>query len=542
MNPPLVKQSNPAAGANSPGGTQSLSATSSVALIVDAIKLRDEAGLGALYDRGAQDVYAYAFSVKGNKDSAEDVVEESFWLAWEWIESYSPASMPIERWLLAVAGKVMGVEDQAVPASVDGLGAVAPFNKGRSAGIRSRLFARAHSHRDGKMAVVRRSAEAPPPRIQKRQRWVDTVGQAAALTQGVSADRSSDGANPVNAVEDSSKSAEPLVASQDPSTTAQSVAPTEAGSGLTPPGSVLPVEIKPGLTPPEAVLPEAGSGWTQLEAFPGLVSSEAVSAPTPPAEIPAATDEMGSDELGSNELHKELRKEQPKSPPRVSIPGETSTDLEIFNFRRNDTQQFAAVQKEDVKPVSKKAVEKQKSSSPVKTISWLIFSAAVGCVVYFAQEYRFNQTSVAETASVASNDSIAILLTRVSQMESEIAKARAGESAVLSQHARVIDLMNYSSRDAQGKVLWNQESGEWQVRLYNFRQPKEGSEFVLWAVANGLASPVNLTKIVQQTDGNFEAVGNGVIQPSQFVRVMITEEPIGANAQTPTGSVVLAGR
>lgn len=535
MNPPLVKQSNPAAGANSSGGTQNLSATSSVASIVDAIKLRDEAGLGALYDRGAQDVYAYAFSVKGNKDSAEDVVEESFWLAWEWIESYSPASMPIERWLLAVAGKVMGVEDQTVPASVDGLGAMAPFNKGRSAGIRSRLFARAHSHRDGKMAVVRRSADAPPPRIQKRQRWVDTVGQAAALTQGVSTDRSSDGANSVaNSVANSSNVAE------DSSNSSQTSPPSQ---DFSPPSqSVASAEVRPGLIPPESVPPEAGSGWTQLEAFPGLVSSEAVSAPTPPAEIPAATDELGSDELGSNELHKELRKEQPKSPPRVSIPGETSTDLEIFNFRRNDTQQFAAVKKEDVKPVSRKAVEKHKSSSPVKTILWLIFSAAVGCVVYFAQEYRFNQTSVAETASVASNDSIAILLTRVSQMESEIAKARAGESAALSQHARVIDLMNYSSRDAQGKVLWNQESGEWQVRLYNFRQPKEGSEFVLWAVANGLASPVNLTKIGQQTDGNFEAVGNGVIQPSQFVRVMITEEPIGANAQTPTGSVVLAGR
>lgn len=123
----------------------------------------DEAALGALYDQWSHALYSLVLSLLGDPDEAEDVVEETFWHAWQNAGSYEPSSGAVSTWLLTMgrrrtldrlrardATTSTMVTDLGHDDSHDHLEAAPParMNPGRSAGIRSRLVMRARAERE----------------------------------------------------------------------------------------------------------------------------------------------------------------------------------------------------------------------------------------------------------------------------------------------------------------------------------------------------------------------------------------------------------
>lgn len=70
--------------------------------VVRRIASGDETALAALFDRWAPLVYSLVVRILRDADSAEDVVEETFWEAWQHAGSYDPACCTVRAWLLTL--------------------------------------------------------------------------------------------------------------------------------------------------------------------------------------------------------------------------------------------------------------------------------------------------------------------------------------------------------------------------------------------------------------------------------------------------------
>ncbi len=62
----------------------------------------DEAALGALYDQWSHALYSLVVNLLRDPDEAEDVVEETFWQAWQNADSYEPSGGAVSTWLLTM--------------------------------------------------------------------------------------------------------------------------------------------------------------------------------------------------------------------------------------------------------------------------------------------------------------------------------------------------------------------------------------------------------------------------------------------------------
>lgn len=156
-------------------GSVAISTSDRSTVLIDRFLKRDTDALGELYDQWVNHVYTYAFDLTGNKDIAEDRVEDTFWLAWEWSYSYDRALDNILGWILQITAKLeaqrRGVPAHEVAGEVDlfthNIAEDSPpdraINPGRSAGIRSRLISRAISTREGKISVVDIPGLEKPP-------------------------------------------------------------------------------------------------------------------------------------------------------------------------------------------------------------------------------------------------------------------------------------------------------------------------------------------------------------------------------------------
>ena len=78
-------------------------ATTDDAAIVRRMATRDEGALAALYDQWMQAVYSLAMHLLRDADEAEDVVEETFWQAWQRAGTYDSARGTVRSWLLTMA-------------------------------------------------------------------------------------------------------------------------------------------------------------------------------------------------------------------------------------------------------------------------------------------------------------------------------------------------------------------------------------------------------------------------------------------------------
>ena len=66
------------------------------------IQARDQQALGALYDRLAPLLNAILFRVLGDRQEAEEVLEETFWQVWSNAASYDPRRGPVDGWVISI--------------------------------------------------------------------------------------------------------------------------------------------------------------------------------------------------------------------------------------------------------------------------------------------------------------------------------------------------------------------------------------------------------------------------------------------------------
>lgn len=71
--------------------------------LVCGVRQGQEAALTALYDRHAGHVYAVAIRILGDRELAEEVVQDTFLNCWNRVETYQPARGRIGAWLIGVA-------------------------------------------------------------------------------------------------------------------------------------------------------------------------------------------------------------------------------------------------------------------------------------------------------------------------------------------------------------------------------------------------------------------------------------------------------
>ena len=73
------------------------------AALVAAVAAGSEAALAELYDRHADAVHAAALRLLGDRQGAEDVVQEAFLTLWNRADRFDPALGSLAAWLLTVA-------------------------------------------------------------------------------------------------------------------------------------------------------------------------------------------------------------------------------------------------------------------------------------------------------------------------------------------------------------------------------------------------------------------------------------------------------
>jgi RNA polymerase sigma-70 factor (ECF subfamily) len=73
------------------------------AQIVRRMAAGDADALGSLYDRWAGRVHSLAFSIVRSTPDAEEVVEETFWQAWQQASRFDAARGNVAAWLLTIA-------------------------------------------------------------------------------------------------------------------------------------------------------------------------------------------------------------------------------------------------------------------------------------------------------------------------------------------------------------------------------------------------------------------------------------------------------
>ena len=71
--------------------------------IVQRMAGGDSGALGEFYDRWSDAVYTAAFSIVGVAEDAEEVVEDTFWQAWNQASRFEVSRGQVRAWLLTIA-------------------------------------------------------------------------------------------------------------------------------------------------------------------------------------------------------------------------------------------------------------------------------------------------------------------------------------------------------------------------------------------------------------------------------------------------------
>lgn len=94
--------SDTAATANSAALARDVNAAADIAL-VEAVSRGDEAALGQLFERHASLLVGLALRILGNREDAEEVVQETFVHAWRNARTYDANRSAVSTWLVLVA-------------------------------------------------------------------------------------------------------------------------------------------------------------------------------------------------------------------------------------------------------------------------------------------------------------------------------------------------------------------------------------------------------------------------------------------------------
>lgn len=408
--------------------------------IIARLRKREEAALGDFYDRWVQQVYSFTFEMTQNKDLAEDLVEETFWFAWEWIDSYDSIGGSVQVWLIGIARECRGGAGQESEWNGESSISKTPLhmiNRGRSAGIRSRLLDRAAS-RDGKIAVVRR-AGALPPRPIPPAKAVQAVGTVHKTEE-----------SGVNAAHEDSDS--------------------------------------PKAEPDSSVFADQPSLFSETKLSTSVVEPEVFVAPAELTDSSPEEDQI----ITSHMAHPGIKSEKAGNGVSAS-----------------------------------------------RVLVWLTLTVLIAGGAFAAQEWRIRKME--ETFQIERASREALNTRRISALETLVAQRDQKITAISGEDVRIVNLTNYSARgQVLARVFWDQSAGEWNLKVYNIRQPKPGHLFQLWAVSSGASTPMSLGVFVPDEEGRAEIRYVQGMEKGVFVRAMISEEP-DPGSVTPTGSIVLAG-
>ncbi|WP_322513129.1 sigma-70 family RNA polymerase sigma factor [Chloroflexus sp.] len=72
-------------------------------LLIDLIVQREEAALGALYDRYASLVYAIALRITGDRQTAEEVMQDVFQNVWQTAGGFRQQTGAVSGWMIGIA-------------------------------------------------------------------------------------------------------------------------------------------------------------------------------------------------------------------------------------------------------------------------------------------------------------------------------------------------------------------------------------------------------------------------------------------------------
>ena len=173
-----------------------------------------------------------------------------------------------------------------------------------------------------------------------------------------------------------------------------------------------------------------------------------------------------------------------------------------------------------------------------RTINWYAIAATVALILTGAQlmrvtrernQMRSRVAVNADTTTIApANDSMSTML---SQKDSMIA-------AMTGPDVKVVPLMNQSSRQPLGRVMWNRASNDWIMVTYNLRPPKAGMTYQVWLVTDN--QKISAGTFKPDSAGKTFMHARYALDRNALRSVAITEEPEGG-MPAPTGPMVVAG-
>ncbi|MCC7023668.1 MAG: sigma-70 family RNA polymerase sigma factor [Thermomicrobiales bacterium] len=131
--------------------------------LIAAMVAGEPEALGVLYDRHANVVFALLTRILGDREGAEDLLQEVFLRAWQQARTYDEARGAVRCWLNGIAHNLA-------------------LNEVRRRGRRPRIWRRAGGEEDGSDAYIACIDPAPGPDSHACSRVRD-VGMAQALEQ-----------------------------------------------------------------------------------------------------------------------------------------------------------------------------------------------------------------------------------------------------------------------------------------------------------------------------------------------------------------------
>jgi anti-sigma-K factor RskA len=96
-----------------------------------------------------------------------------------------------------------------------------------------------------------------------------------------------------------------------------------------------------------------------------------------------------------------------------------------------------------------------------------------------------------------------------------------------------------SDTQARGQVLWDRDSGQWRVAVFNLAPPAAGKEYELWFIPPG-GKPMRSKTFNVDQNGNASLIVSVPDSIGPIAVAAITDEPIGG-VDAPTGQIRLKG-